>query len=87
MKSSAQNQILRQLELIEIELKAIDCLFVKTTVLNLWQIILPDGISFFIEHVGGGHWVFRAIPDIDKYPQVRQAVLKAIAFCCCRKTA
>lgn len=81
MKSSAQNQVLRQLKLIESNLQEIQCRLIKTPVLNLWQIILPDGKSIAIEHAGGGHWIFRSQGAEKPDPQVRQAVLRAIGIC------
>jgi hypothetical protein len=80
MKSSAQNQVLRQLKLMESNLREIQCRFIKTAVLNLWQIVLPDGNRILLEHAGGGHWIFRSNGSEKSHPEVRQAVLRAIVL-------
>ena len=82
MKSSAQNPIMRQLKLMEAQLNEIQCHMIKDTVLNWWQIVLPDGQKIAIEHAGGGHWIFRANGLEKSHPVVRLAVLRAIAEGC-----
>ncbi|MEG5040901.1 MULTISPECIES: hypothetical protein [unclassified Microcoleus] len=52
--------------------------------LNWWQIVLPDGQKIAIEHAGGGHWIFRANGLEKSHPEVRIAVLRAIAEGCRR---
>ena len=42
----------------------------SSSVLNWWQIILPDGKRISIEHAGGGHWIFRS-NGIEKSPTFR----------------
>jgi hypothetical protein len=85
MKSSAQNQVLHQLKVMETNLQEIHCKLIKTSVLNLWQIILPDGKRIGLEHAGGGHWIFRnGTQKLDR--EVRQAVLRAIGICSGHRT-
>jgi len=81
MKSAAQNQVLHQLKVMEINLPEIQCKLIKTTVLNLWQIVLPDGKRILLEHAGGGHWIFRSNGMEKSHPEVRKAVLRAIGIC------
>jgi hypothetical protein len=81
MKSAAQNQVLHQLKLIESNLREIQCRLIKTSVLNLWQIVLPDGKRILLEHAGGGHWIFRSSGIEKSAPEVRKAVLRAIGIC------
>lgn len=75
---------MRQLKLMEVQLNEIQCHLIKATVLNWWQIVLPDGQKIAIEHAGGGHWIFRANGLEKSYPEVRLAVLRAIAQGCHR---
>lgn len=75
---------MRQLKLMEAQLSEIQCQLIKATVLNWWQIVLPDGQKIAIEHAGGGHWIFRANGLEKSHPEVRLAVLRAIAEGCRR---
>ncbi|MEG4348548.1 hypothetical protein QUA70_03410 [Microcoleus sp. LAD1_D5] len=81
MKSAAQNQVVHQLKVMETNLHQIQCKLIKTSVLNLWQIVLPDGKRILLEHAGGGHWIFRSSGIEKSHQEVRQAVLRAIGIC------